>query len=306
MQDTVQLLLGPRPHEENPVARKKQTAASAAPQRRRRPHWAAEESLKSEDAIGSEDRYHSRTIERALDVLESFQPAEPALSLKDVSRRTGFPESTLFRILLTLQKRGYLEQRVDGTYQLTRKVLFGRLLDDAEALRALAAPQLQELASSFNETASLAYFFEEYIQVLDTVETFHEIRVSNRRGRILPPHCSAMGKAILAFQPAETVHRMLEAYGLTKRTEHSIVDRSALRAELERIQKEGFAVDREESMLGGICIGAPITSHSGHVIAALSVSTPVPRLPREREPLIQRGVVAAAKAVSVALAAAKR
>jgi DNA-binding IclR family transcriptional regulator len=282
---------------------KNSAVATKEKKRRRRPQWATEQ--KANSVPGGEDRYHSRTIERALDVLEIFQPNHSSLSLKDMSQQTGLPESSLFRILLTLHKRGYLDQQTDGAYQLSRKVLFGRLLDSAEALRDLARPHLHELAGKFNETASLSYFFEDYIQVLDTVETFHEIRVTNRKGRILPPHCSAMGKAILAFQSPDTVNRMLEAYGLTKRTEHSIIDRQALRAELERVQKEGIAFDREESMLGGICIGAPIRDTGGRVIAALSVSTPVQRIPREREKLIQDAVLSAAQAVSASLRAKK-
>lgn len=275
---------------------KNSTVATKETKRRRRPQWATEQ--KANAISVGEDRYHSRTIERALDVLEIFQPNHSSLSLKDISHQTGLPESSLFRILLTLHKRGYLDQQTDGTYQLSRKVLFGRLLDSAEALRDLARPHLHDLAGKFNETASLAYFFEDYIQVLDTVETFHEIRVTNRKGRIIPPHCSAMGKAILAFQPPDTVNRMLEAYGLTKRTEHSIVDRQVLRAELERVLKAGVAFDREESMLGGICIGAPIRNTGGHVIAALSVSTPIQRIPSERERLIEDAVRSSARAVS--------
>lgn len=282
---------------------KNSTVAAKETKRRRRPQWAADEETNATTA--GEDRYHSRTIERALDVLEFFQPNHPSLSLKEISRQTKLPESSLFRILLTLHKRGYLDQQTDGTYQLSRKVLFGRLLDRAESLRELASPHLHELAGSLNETASLAYFFGDYIQVIDTVETFHEIRVTNRRGRILPPHCSAMAKAILAFQPADTVNRMLEAYGLTKRTEHSIVDRQALRTELERVKKEGVAFDREESMLGGICIGAPIRDTSGQITAALSVSTPIQRIPSERERLIQRAVLAAAQNVSASLSLKK-
>ncbi|HEV2275255.1 MAG TPA: IclR family transcriptional regulator [Acidobacteriaceae bacterium] len=270
----------------------------APKQRRRRPNWANEGGNKPEPVDGSEERYHSRTIERALDVLETFDPNHASLSLKEISRIRKLPESTLFRILLTLQKRGYLEQHPDGTYQLSRKVLFGKLIEGAEHLRVLARPILEEIASEFNETASLAYLFEDHIQILDTVETFHPVRVTNRCGRILPPHCSSLGKAIVAFQPADLADRMLEAYGLNKRTEFSISDRSLLRLELERVRKSGFAVDREESTLGGICIGAPITAANGRVRAAISVSTPVARLPKEKEALIQAAVMAAAKTIS--------
>lgn len=276
----------------------KHSTNDAVALRRRRPRWAADDGQKSDIEAGAEDRYHSRTIERALDVLEAFHASQPAMSLKELAGKTKLPESSLFRILLTLQKRGYLQQHEDGTYHLARKVLLGRINDNAETLRALVRPHLEELANFFNETASLGFLFGDYIQVLDTVETFHQIRVANRRGRIVPPHCSSMGKVILAFQPTDVIDSMLEVYGLTRRTDHSIVDRQALRHELERVRQQGFACDREESMLGGICFGAPISSSTSQVIAALSVSSPLQRMTAQREKEIQQRVVATAKTVT--------
>lgn len=269
------------------------TDSTISAQRRRKPRWASTDP--DQGSNSHEERYHSRTIERALDVLETFEPNRSNLSLVDLAQTTGLPESSLFRILLTLQKRGYLQQRSDGTYQLTDKVLLGRIYDSAERLRGMAHSYLEELTSQFNETSSLAYLFGEHIQVLDTVEAFHQIRVTNRRGRILPPYCSSMGKAILAFQPAHVADSMLEIYGLTRRTEHSIVDRNALRQEFERIRQQGFACDREESMLGGICFGAPIFSAPGAVVAAISVSSPAQRITPERERAIQQSVMGAAR-----------
>ena len=264
-------------------------------QRRRKPRWAAAEDGQGSKPQHGDERYHSRTIERALDVLETFDPNRPSLSLVDLAQKTRLPESSLFRILLTLQKRGYLQQRSDGTYQLTDRVLYGRIYDSGETLRRLAHPYLEELTSQFNETSSLAYLFGDHIKVLDTVETLHQIRVTNRRGRILPPHCSSMGKAILAFQPAHVADSMLEIYGLARRTEYSIADRQTLRQELERIRQQGFACDREESMLGGICFGAPIFSAPDEVVAAVSVSSPAPRITPEREKAIQQSVMNAAR-----------
>ena len=266
--------------------------------RRRRPRWAAEASRNEVEAANGDERYHSRTIERALDVLESFDANQPGISLKELAAKTRLPESSLFRILLTLHKRGYLQQHEDGTYLLARKVLLGRIYDGAETLRLIVRPHLEELASRFNETASLAYLFGDHIQVLDTVETFHQIRVTNRRGRILPPHCSSMGKVILAFQPSEAIDSILEVYGLTRRTEKSIVDRRALRQELDLVRRQGFASDREESMLGGICFGAPIISPTGRVVAAISVSSPLQRITQEREQLIQQSVIATAESIT--------
>lgn len=256
--------------------------------RRRIPKWA----LKSATDAASNDQYYLRSIGRALDVLDCFDGTAP-LALKEISASTGLPESTLFRVLLTLEKHGYLQQAVDGTYQLAAKLRFGWLIEEANALKLRAHPELERLANQFNETASIAYLYDDRIHVLDSIETFHEIRMSNRVGRVLPPHCSAMGKAITAFQDRGLADRILEVYGLSRRTEHTITDRARLFDEFDTIRQTGVACDREESTLGGICYSAAIRS-SGQVVAALSLSTPVVRITTAREEQTRQAVLDAA------------
>ena len=286
------------------VADKGKAATVQAP-RRRRPRWAVGESKGEATASIPEERNHSRTIERALEMLDAFD-LNSSYSLKDLSSITGQPEASLYRVLVTLQKRGYLSQNEDGTYQLARKVLYGRVLDEAETLRTLARPILEELVRRFDETASLSYCFKHYIQVLDSVETFQSFRIANRPGRIIPPHCSAMGKSILAFQTNEATDVLLEAYGLIRRTEHTICDRQALRDELELVRRRGWACDREESTLGGICFGSPIFDKTGRAIAALSVSSPVQRMTPAREQQIQEAVLQVGGRVTAAVKGASK
>lgn len=270
------------------MAEMTEATRSSSP-RRRRPQWAVAEKQQNEEAERPEDRYHSRTIERAFDVLEVFAPGT-TLSLKEVSAITQQPEPSLYRVVLTLQKRGYLSQRPDGTYELTAKVLYGRVLDEADTIRKVARPVLNELVQRFDETASLSYSFGNYIQVLDSIETFQTFRITNRPGRIIPPHCSAMGKSILAFQSDEAADLLLEAYGMARRTEHSICDRRSLNEELRRVREQEWACDREESSIGQICFGAPIRNQKGKAIAAFSVSSPAQRLTPAIEVQIQNAV----------------
>ncbi|MGA2889517.1 MAG: IclR family transcriptional regulator [Terracidiphilus sp.] len=246
--------------------------------RRRIPKWA----LQSATDITSSDQYYLRSIGRALEVLDCFD-GSASLALKDIGSATGLPESTLFRVLLTLEKHNYLRQAVDGTYQIAPKLLYGWLIKQANALRDKVRPELERLANHFNETASMAYLYTDRIEVLDSVETFHEIRMSNRIGRVLPPHCSAMGKAITAFQDSTHAERILEVYGLSRRTDHTITDRALLFREFDQIRKAGVGCDREESILGGICYAAAIQTPGQPVVAALSLSTPVVRMTPERE-----------------------
>ena len=256
--------------------------------RRRIPKWA----LHSSDSAANE-QYYLRSIGRALEVLDCFDGKAP-LALKEIGAATGLPESTLFRVLLTLEKHGYLKQAVDGTYQLAPKLRFGWLIEQANVLRDRVRPELERLTRRFNETVSMAYLYDDRIHVLDSIETFHEIRISNRIGRVLPPHCSAMGKAITAFQDRALAEQIVEVYGLSRRTEFTITDRARLFDEFAQIRSTGIACDRQESILGGICFSSALRPAQGPVVAAISLSTPMVRMTPERDEETRKAVLEAA------------
>lgn len=253
--------------------------------RRRIPKWA----LHSNDAAANE-QYYLRSIGRALEVLDCFDGKAP-LALKEIGISTGLPESTLFRVLLTLEKHGYLKQSVDGTYQLAPKLRFGWLIEQANVLRDKVRPELERLTQRFNETVSMAYLYDDRIHVLDSIETFHEIRISNRIGRVLPPHCSAMGKAITAFQDRALAEQIVEVYGLSRRTDFTITDRARLFDEFAQIRASGIACDRQESILGGVCYSAALRPAEGPVVAAISLSTPIVRMTPQREEETRKAVL---------------
>jgi DNA-binding IclR family transcriptional regulator len=263
--------------------------------RRRIPKWAlqAGDAASPGDTAGSNEQYYLRTIGRGLEVLDCFDGKVP-LSLKEISARTHLPETTLFRVLLTLEKHGYVVQHRDGTYQLAPKLIFGWLVQSADKLREIARPEIERLANTFNETVSVAYLYDDRIHVLDCIETFHEIRMTNKIGRVLPPHCSAMGKVITAFQERALADRMLEVYGLSQRTEKTIIDRQKLFKEFEEIRQSGVGSDREESIRGGICFGAALRTNGRPVVAAISLSTPTMRMTKTREREIQTALVESA------------
>src|ERR1017187_7010710 len=121
--------------------------------RRRVPKWAMQSGKASTDG-----QYYLRTIGRALEVLNCFDGQVP-LSLKDISARIKLPETSLFRVLLTLEKHKYLQQHRDGAYQLAPKLIFGWLRQAAEHVRAIARPELERLAHQFDETVSLSYLY---------------------------------------------------------------------------------------------------------------------------------------------------
>jgi DNA-binding IclR family transcriptional regulator len=278
------------------MSRVKVKTAEAKPEkptRRRIPKWA----LQTGEAAASDQQYYLRSIGRAVEVLDCFDGQVP-LSLKEIAIRTGLPESTMFRVLLTLVKHQYIEQYRDGTYQLAPKLIFGWLAEVANRVRDLARPELERLVSTFNETVCLSYLYKDRIHVLDCLETFHEIRMTNKIGRVLPPHCSAMGKAITAFQERELTDRIIEVYGLSPRTEYTITDRNRLFHEFEEIRKTGIACDREESTLGGICFAAALRPEGKPVVAAMSISTPTARMTSQLEQDIRAALLETAAKLS--------
>ena len=271
--------------------------------RRRRPKARLVAGVVETDGPGAE-RYALKAISRALEVLDAFPDGETNLSLMQLRHLKGFPEASLFRILLTLESKGYLVRNPDGSFHAAPKVILGRAYEVSENVRQLTRPYLQVLNGRFDETASMAYLYGERIQVVDTIQSFHEIRITNTLGRALPPHCSSMGKAILAFQQPEATDRIVQAYGLHRRTERTIVDREMLSEELAKIRANGYAVDDQESMLGGRCFGAPIFTDKTRAVAAISVSTPVVRLTPEREGAIVEALLEAAREATMTVQAA--
>lgn len=247
--------------------------------RRRRPKATRSET----DKVSKSGLYLSKAIIRALNVLESFRQSGRPLSLMDISARTDLPEASLFRILVTLESQEYLIQLKDGTYRLAPKVLWGVIHDRASAIRDLLHPHLQSLAREFDETASSGFLYGDRIQCIDTVEGLRDVRATTRIGRVLPPYASSMGKAITAFQSRETIDRLIEVYGLFKRTEHTNIDRLQIFKDYERIRTEGVAFDRGEATDGGVCIGVPVLSGPDSVECAISISIPLVRHGEELE-----------------------
>lgn len=269
------------------------TTVAKASIRRRVPQWA----IAKTEPESNGDAYYLRSIGRALDVLNCFDGQTP-LSLKEIGARLDLPASTLFRVLRTLEKHEYLRQFRDGTYQLSERLIFGWLVRAADHVREIARPELERIVNAFNETASLAYLFDDRIHVLDCIEDFHEIRMTNKIGRVLPPHCSALGKAITAFQNRELADRLIEVYGLTPRTDKTITDRHKLFAEFEQVRKTGIACDKEESIRGGVCFAAAICADAKPVMSAISLSTPTIRMDSKRELEIQAALLSAAQAIA--------
>jgi DNA-binding IclR family transcriptional regulator len=165
-------------------------------------------------------------------------------------------------------------------------------------LRLQARPFLIELRDFAQETVHLVVMDQGHVAYVDKVECSKAVRMHSAVGDRALVHCTAVGKAMLAFMPQEDVERILDDHGLPARTPQTITDRGRLREELKKVRRLGYAVDDIENEEGIRCLGAPIFDHQGRPAAALSVSGPAYRLSMERTLELAEGVMETAFMVS--------
>lgn len=218
-------------------------------------------------------KYVVEAVAKALQVLESFTSSE-GLTLMDISRRLGLNKSRTFRLLYTLADGGYVERSADGSrYKLGVK-LFERAALVRRDIRDVARPFMLELQERFNEMVNLGLLDNGHVLYLDIVESSRPFRMSATIGCRMVAHQTSMGKAILAYLPADDPAS--PKHGLLPRLSKARLQ--ALQRELHLVRSRGYAVDNQENEPGVACIGAPVLDAAGIPVAAMSISGPVHRI----------------------------
>lgn len=240
-------------------------------------------------------RYFSRAIGHALDVLEILRQGNGTHSLTELTRMTALPKSSVFRILRTLEVTGYIERRIGDRYELSATMAGQVSNGQAHKVANVASPIVREVNREFRETVSVAYLFENHIEVILTVPSPERVQMSNVLGGIIPPHASSMGKSIVAYQPESRRDKLLSTYGIVQFTPKTLLEESMINQEFEKIREQGYSTDLEENAVGGCCFAAPIRS-GGKVVAAISVSVPKMRCPNQERFI--KAVVSAAETIS--------
>jgi IclR family KDG regulon transcriptional repressor len=220
-------------------------------------------------------RYLTATLAKGLDALEALAEVDE-IGLSELARRLGVSGPTLFRILATLAARGYVRKSAARRYALTLKPWeLGAKAVRRIGLRERAQPFLDRLAAETGEAVHLSVLDGDGIVIVDKRDSLHPVRVDTFVGQRAPAHCSATGKAILAFMPPETVESLL-CERLARHTDATIVDRAALLRELAEVRRLGWARNRGEWRPGVCAVAVPMPDAAG-VRSSLSVTVPTPR-----------------------------
>jgi DNA-binding IclR family transcriptional regulator len=236
--------------------------------------------------------YLAATLVKGLEVLEALSDAD-AIGLSALAQRLDLPAPTLFRILATLVAQGYV-QKGESRYRLTLKAWeIGAKVVGRMPLIELAHPFLERLARETEEAAHLSLQEGDGIVIVDKVDSPQAVRVETYVGQRAPLHCSATGKAFLAFAG-------VNGAALRRHTAATITDGRALARELDEVRRLGWAKNRSEWREGVCAAAVPIRDARSHVAAVLSVTVPTPRFSND---VLRKRLLPPLKAVGAALSA---
>ncbi len=228
--------------------------------------------------------YIIQAVSHALDLLEQFHGDIDELGVTELSKRLKLHKNNVFRLLATLESRGYIEQnKATENYRLGLKALeLGQTFIKQMGLLRQAKPILEKMVEESNETSYVAIYKDNYIVYLDVVETNLTVRVVSRVGSRLPAICTAAGKVHMAFMTEEELEELLGKAKFAQITPTTIASAEAMREELAKVREQGYALDDEELDLGVRCISAPIRDYTRRIVGAISISGPTMRVSDER------------------------
>jgi IclR family KDG regulon transcriptional repressor len=248
-----------------------------------------------------------QSLDRALRILEGL--GERQLGVSEIAREQGLTKSTAFRLVSTLKRAGYLQQDGEtGRYTLGLRLLdLGQKVARGLDVRRVARPTMFALAERARASVFLAVLFQGRAVNVEQVDSPEPVRVAFDGSELeLLPHAIATGKVLLAA--LSTAERERAVAGLVMRplTPHTLTTREDVLQELDRVARQGYAVNDQEQVIGVRGVAAPIYDHRGETVAAISAAAPAARLTRDLLPTHATWVRAAADEISRNLGAPRQ
>jgi IclR family transcriptional regulator, KDG regulon repressor len=231
--------------------------------------------------MGPKRSYHVQVLDRAFAILDALAEKKGSLArVAELSKHLKLDKSTVYRLLKVLERNEYVERDPsDGNFRLGAKILHLAALAMADVdVTQASQPYLEKLVSLTGETAHLGVLRNSQIISVAVALGSMNLRMGVSVGGNSPIHCTALGKAILAFVPRDECLSIIEGIRFASLTSRTITKKSALVKELQSVRERGYSIDNEEFEPGLKCIGAPVRNNSGKVIGAISVAGPAFRM----------------------------
>lgn len=220
------------------------------------------------------EKYVVKVLEKAMKILDVYTRHEHAFTLDDLTKRTGFSKPTVFRILKTMEKNGYIRyEQEDGFYRLGLCFLeLGGIVFSSTSVRKGASPFLDAIARSLKATVVVGVIINDEFSCIDKREGDSILRIPSYLGAKMPPSESFLGLTLLAFMDPLEAKRLLRQHPLRKHTERTPIKAAEIEAKLDEARQKGYFLERGEFFEGVIQIGAPIRGLEGNTVAALGAS----------------------------------
>jgi IclR family acetate operon transcriptional repressor len=216
-----------------------------------------------------------QSVERALELLDLLAESGGEAGLSDLAERSGLPMPTVHRLIQTLVSKGFATQTVGRRYGLGLRLV--RLGDLAMSqIGTIAEPLLAQLRDITGETSNLARLERNEIVYVAQAPSRHSMRMFTEVGRRVLPHCTAVGKAMLATLPPADVEALVAQTGLPAMSANTITELAVLQTALAKIRKQGYAIDEGEQEIGVRCVA--VTVRETAPMYAVSISGPAGRL----------------------------
>jgi IclR family acetate operon transcriptional repressor len=217
---------------------------------------------------------------RSLAILEVVVKADRPISLAEIVDKMALPKPTVFRLLSTLEKVGWvLRQPGDKDYTVgSRLARFGLDVMTNNSVRAIRHAILANIAGKLGETCNITMLDGNEVVYIDRVESQWPLKVDLQPGTRVPLHCSASGKLFLSQMRQSKRRGLLDNLILNRFTDHTITNIDLLESELDRTRNNQIGIDNQEYLDGLICVAVPINDVDGQIAAVLAVQAPTARL----------------------------
>lgn len=220
------------------------------------------------------ERYVIPSLQRAIQVLGLMADEQRSMTLAELTQRSGIPKSTLFRIMVTLQKHHCVTwSEEERSYRLGSYLweLGNRFADQSDLLR-VSPNYMEALAEVSGETVFLSKIEDGEVVYLRRMESQKSVTVVKKLESRVPAHCTATGVAMLAFLPEKEVDAIIEEHGLEAFNEATVTSREALFERLAQVKEQQFAVVDGEYNRELLCVASPVFDYTHRPCAALTVA----------------------------------
>jgi DNA-binding IclR family transcriptional regulator len=242
-------------------------------------------------------RYQVRALERGLAILSAFDGVFPSLTPAELSRKTGLPKPTVFRLLQVLSEAGFVEKSPEdeACYRVGARALgLGGAYLSALRIPVLAQPLLDRLQTQTGETAMFSALRRDQVLLLAVSLCRRDIALNAMVGTRYDPHCTALGKVLLGGLAKNTLGQLIERIEVPALTPRTITSKVALSKEIERAVARGWALEDEEREPGVIAIAAPVYGENYVMAGAFGIAAPKFRVPTDAIVVLAQHVTAAA------------